>query len=36
MKLGMNSIPLNDIQPLNVSICGQQQYQNAKVLLTEI
>jgi hypothetical protein len=36
MKLGMNSIPLNDIQPLNASICGHQQYQDAKVLLREI
>ena len=36
MKLGMNAIPLDDIYPLNASICGHQQYQDAKVFLTEI
>jgi hypothetical protein len=32
----MNSIPLNDIQPLNSLICGHQQYQDAKFFLTEV
>jgi len=32
----MNSTTLNDIQPLNASICGHKKYQDAEVFLTEI